>query len=121
LGGEINILMEDVSLSAGELLKVDLSLDAKGIGDLYVALIMPDGNFVTLGDQRLVSNVGEIIPFKRAINFRDKSQLPVIELSLPPGLLAGKYSFAAILVPEGISIYEEKKWKGISSVPWTFN
>lgn len=121
VGGEVNILMDDVSLSAGELLKVDLSLDARGIGDLYVALIMPDGNFVTLGEGRLISNIREVIPFKRGINLRHQTELPVIELSLPPGVSPGQYNFSAILVSEGASIYEEKNWKGISIVPWTFN
>ena len=119
--GSMNISIADTTLTAGEVLKVDLSLSAQGLGDLYIALIMPDGNFVTLGETRLASGISEIIPFRQSISLEDNRNIQVVDVSIPAGVMTGDYSFYAIFVSEGESVLDESNWKGTSSASWELN
>jgi hypothetical protein len=119
--GSISISVVDTTLTVGEVLKVDLSLSAQGLGDLYIALIMPDGNFITLGETRLVSEVSEIIPFRQSISLEDNQNIQVVDVLIPADVMIGDYSFYAIFVSEGESVMDESNWKGTSSASWQLN
>ncbi|MEC8950034.1 MAG: hypothetical protein VYC30_03530, partial [Pseudomonadota bacterium] len=119
--GSMSISIADTTLTAGEVLKVDLSLSAQGLGDLYVALIMPDGNFVTLGETRLVSDVSEIIPFRQSISLEDNQNIQIVDVLIPADVMTGDYSFYAIFVSEGESVLDESNWKGTSIASWELN
>ena len=119
--GSISISIADTTLTVGEVLKVDLSLSAQGLGDLYVALIMPDGNFVTLGETRLASDVSEIIPFRQSISLEDNQNIQVVDVLIPADVMTGDYSFYAIFVSQGKSVLDESNWKGSSSASWELN
>ena len=119
--GSMSISIADTTLTVGEVLKVDLSLSAQGLGDLYVALIMPDGNFVTLGETRLASDVSEIIPFRQSISLEDNQNIQVVDVLIPAGVMTGDYSFYAIFVSQGKSVLDESNWKGSSSAFWELN
>jgi hypothetical protein len=119
--GSMSISIADTTLTAGEVLKVDLSLSAQGVGDLYIALIMPDGNFVTLGETRLASGIGEIIPFRQSISLEDNRNIQLVDVSIPAGVMTGDYSFYAMFVSEGESVLDESNWKGTSSASWELN
>jgi hypothetical protein len=82
---------------------------------------MPDGNFITLGETRLVSEVSEIIPFRQSISLEDNQNIQIIDVLIPAGVMIGDYSFYAIFVSEGDSVMDESNWKGTSSASWQLN
>ena len=119
LEGSMNLSMDNRSLSAGDKLKADLSFSGEGLADVYVALVMPDGNFLTIGSPLVVSGVGEVIPFKQSVPFSSKS-MNIVDITLPEGVASGTYQFYAIAVDEDESLFDEKNWEDTKAVNWTF-
>ena len=119
LEGSMNLYMDNRSLSAGDKLKADLSFSGEGLADVYVALVMPDGNFLTIGSPLVVSGVGEVIPFKQSVPFSSEP-MNIVDITLPEGVASGTYQFYAIAVDEDESLFDEKNWEDTKAVNWTF-
>ena len=67
LEGTMELSMENKTLSAGSQLKADVGFSGEGLADIYIALVLPDGNFLTIGSPLTISDVGQVIPFKVSI------------------------------------------------------
>ena len=119
LEGSMSLSMANKSLSAGDKLKADLSLSGEGLADIYVALVLPDGNFLTIGSPLVVSGVGEVIPFKQSVPFSSEP-MNIVDITLPEGVASGTYQFYAIAVDEDESLFDEKNWEDTKAVNWTF-
>jgi len=121
LSGQLNIEISDSELGAGEKLKAELEISAQGIGDLYVVLLMPDGSYLSLGETRLISGIGEVIPFRESINLSHTEKLSLVDLSLPSGLAQGEYAFYAIFVGEGENAFDPNNWASSISKTWSYD
>ena len=93
------------TLSAGSQLKADLGFSGEGLADIYVAL--PDGNFLTIGSPLTISDVGQVIPFKKSVSFTSKP-MNIVDITLPEGVATGTYQFYAIAVDEDENLFDEK-------------
>jgi hypothetical protein len=69
----------------------------------------------------LISEIGEFIPFREAINSATVETLPLVNLPLPGGLLEGTYTFYAIFVAEKANVYDENNWVSLVSSAWTYD
>jgi len=121
LSGKLDIEISDSELGAGEKLKAELEISAQGIGDLYVVLLMPDGSYLSLGETRLISGIGEVIPFRESINLSHTEKLSLVDLSLPSGLAQGEYAFYAIFVGEGENAFDPNNWASSISKTWSYD
>jgi hypothetical protein len=121
LSGTLDIVIDESELGAGKDLKSNLAINGQGIGDLYVVLMMPNGLYLSLGETRLVSEIGEVIPFREAINLSNVDTLPLINLNLPTGLNKGIYTFYAIFVAENTNVYDTGNWASSTSSAWTYD
>ena len=121
LSGKLNIEISDSELGAGEKLKAELEISAQGIGDLYVVLLMPDGSYLSLGETRLISGIGEVIPFRESINLSHTDRLSLVDLSLPSGLPQGEYAFYAIFVGKGENVFDSNNWASSISKIWSYD
>jgi hypothetical protein len=115
----MSLSLEGSELTAGDTLKVDLSFSGKGLADIYVALILPDGSFLTIGNPLVVSGIGEIIPFKKSVSFEQLSSINIVDVVLPEGLAKGTYQFYAIAVDEDENVFDQKNWESTSIKNWT--
>ncbi|MDA8617201.1 hypothetical protein N9M23_02880 [Gammaproteobacteria bacterium] len=121
LGGELSIEIDDTELGAGEKLKAELEISAQGIGDLYIVLLMPNGSYLSLGETKLISEIGEVIPFRESINLSHTENLPLVDLILPPGLAQGEYAFYSIFVGKGKNVFDFDNWVSSNSKTWSYN
>ena len=121
LSATLDILLDSSDLGAGKNLKASLAVNGQGIGDLYVVLMMPNGLYLSLGETRLVSEIGEVIPFRVATNLSNVDTLPLINLNLPTGLDKGIYTFYAISVAENTNVYDTGNWVSSTSSAWTYD
>jgi hypothetical protein len=121
LGGELSIEIDDTELGAGEKLKAELEISAQGIGDLYIVLLMPNGSYLSLGETKLISEIGEVIPFRESINLSHTENLPLVDLVLPPGLAQGEYAFYSIFVGKGKNVFDFDNWVSSNSKTWSYN
>jgi hypothetical protein len=119
LEGTMNLSMDERNLSAGDKLKADLSFSGEGLSDIYVALVLPDGNFLTIGSPLTISDVGQVIPFKKSVPF-SSATMNIVDITLPEGVAQGTYQFYAIAVDEDENLLDEKNWEDTKAVNWTF-
>ena len=121
LDATLDVVLDRSDLGAGKNLDASLAISGQGTGDLYVVLMMPNGQYLSLGETRLISEIGEVIPFREAINLSTVETLPVINLPLPGGLVEGTYTFYAIFVAEKANVYDENNWISLASSAWTYD
>ncbi|OAD18887.1 Peptidase C13, legumain [Candidatus Thiomargarita nelsonii] len=100
----VQIVLEKDSYRAGEHFKAEL-IENLGWGyDLYVAVVLPDGNFIAL------KNTNEFAPLNQPQNWlkprTQASPVTLLDLILPENLPRGEYCFYGILSPEKESVLE---------------
>ena len=121
LDATLDVVIDRSDLGAGKNLDANLAISGQGTGDLYIVLMMPNGQYLSLGETRLISGIGEVIPFREAINLSTVETLPLINLPLPSGLVEGTYTFYAIFVAEKANVYDENNWASFASSAWTYD
>jgi hypothetical protein len=112
--GAASIEIENLKLGAGRRLKANLAINAQGFGDLYVVLMLPDSSYI-------ISEIGEVIPFRENINLLGLENLPLVDISLPSGLLTGTYTFYAVIVESGADVLDSSNWVSISGIDWSYD
>ena len=121
LDATLDVVIDRSDLGAGKNLDANLAISGQGTGDLYIVLMMPNGQYLSLGETKLISGIGEVIPFREAINLSTVETLPLINLPLPSGLVEGTYTFYAIFVAEKANVYDENNWASFASSAWTYD
>jgi len=105
----LQIQLNQASYKAGDLFKATITEELQWGYDLYVAVILPSGDFITLKEQNGFSNLNEIKTW-----YGNRSQgisNPFLELTLP-ALPAGQYCLFGALSPEGEPpLNAQKYWK----------
>ena len=119
LEGTMELSMENKTLSAGSQLRADVGFSGEGLADIYVALVLPDGNFLTIGSPLTISDVGQVIPFKKSVSFTSEP-MNIVDITLPEGVAPGTYQFYAIAVDEDENLFDEKNWEDTKAINWTF-
>ena len=119
LEGTMELSMENKTLSAGSQLKADVAFSGEGLADIYVALVLPDGNFLTIGSPLTISDVGQVIPFAKSVSFTSEP-MNIVDITLPEGVAPGTYQFYAIAVDEDENLFDEKYWEDTEAINWTF-
>ncbi len=105
----LQIQLNQSSYKAGDLFKATITEELQWGYDLYVAVILPSGDFITLKEQNGFSNLNEIKTWygKRQQGITN----PFLELTLP-ALPTGQYCLFGALSPEGEPpLNAQKYWK----------
>ncbi|MDM8560309.1 C13 family peptidase [Candidatus Parabeggiatoa sp. HSG14] len=100
----VQIVMAKDRYRPGEHFKADL-IENLGWGyDLYAAIVLPDGNFITL------KNTNDFAPINQPRNWlkpRTQNQsMTLLDLTLPENLATGEYCLYGILSPEREDVFE---------------
>ncbi|MEY3220986.1 MAG: hypothetical protein RIT27_2343 [Pseudomonadota bacterium] len=105
----LQIQLNQTHYKAGDVLKATITEELQWGYDLYLAIILPSGDFITLKAQNSFSNLNEIKTW-----YGNRSQgitNPFLELTLP-ALPAGQYCLFGALSPEGEPpLNAQKYWK----------
>jgi len=114
----LKIQLNQANYKVGDLFKATITEELQWGYDLYVAVILPSGDFITLKDKNGFSNLNEIKTW-----YGNRSQgitNPFLELTLPT-LQAGQYCLFGALSPEGEPpLNTQKYWKQTTQC-FTFN
>jgi hypothetical protein len=97
--------------TTGDTLLLDMTINGTGDADLYVAIIFPDGNFMTLGypDEFGFPNTPQ--PYIAAVNIAGEKIYPIFNLLIPQGLALGNYSTCGVLVPPNTDdVLDQSNW-----------
>ena len=118
--GDFSLVLADSTLSVGDILDAKLQLGAEGDADLYVALILPDGNFLTLDNKLNISEANGVIPFMLTTKLENNTEIPVVRLPLGDSIARGSYKFIAVITRAGASLLDESQWLDWSEASFTF-
>lgn len=118
--GNFEVVIKESKLVPGSILDANLNFDASGDGDIYVALIMPDGNFLTLKKGMVISEVNKIIPFALNTQLELSKSINVAQVPLPSSIAEGSYKFLTIVTRAGSELMDDTQWLGWSEASFTF-
>jgi hypothetical protein len=118
--GNFEVVIKESKLVPGSILDAYLNFDASGDGDIYVALIMPDGNFLTLKKGMVISEVNKIIPFALNTQLELSKSINVAQVPLPSSIAEGSYKFLTIVTRAGSELMDDTQWLGWSEASFTF-
>ena len=124
---EMSVKMDlnQTSYTSGDRLIANLESDGTGMADLYIAIVFPNGDFVTLREFTLdltelegwhikwsvLNTPKPYLSFREAGASIYKWLYPIIDLRLPPNLAVGDYSACGVLIqPDAIDVRYQSNW-----------
>ena len=120
LDGSFEIDLDDSALSPGKRLTATVDFDAQGDADVYVAVFLPGGQFVTLDQNLQLSKVGEVIPFMDSISLDDRSELSLFDIPLDESIDPGSYRLIVLVTAAGKNVLDESYWLAFKEANFTF-
>ena len=118
--GNFSLVLADSTLSVGDMLDAKFQLSAEGDADLYVALVLPDGNFLTLDNKLNISEANSVIPFMLNTKLEYSTEIPIVRLPLGDSTSRGNYKFIGVITRAGASLFDDTQWLGRSEASFTF-
>ena len=120
LEGTFEVDLEESALSPGKRLTASVNFDAQGDADVYVAVFLPGGQFITLDQNLKLSNVGEVIPFMDSISLDDRSGLPLFDIPLDDSIDPGSYRLIVLLTSAGKDVLDDSYWLAFKETNFSF-
>jgi WD40 repeat protein len=104
----IKMQLNQNSYKTKEPLQLELKINGQAQIDLYIALILPNGQFITFQDSSTSSlpNVAEI--------YKAKIEEETIPIKLPNGVTLGQYQVCGVLVKPNTEPLKQKNWIDIN-------
>jgi len=106
--------LNNSSYSEGDRMTVDMSVEGSGVTEMYIALVFPSGDFVTLGYPLEVSGTNAILTYLPKERLNGSNSYPILDIDLPPGLATGTYTWVGLLTNKGADILDQSKWVSIT-------
>jgi hypothetical protein len=118
--GTFAVRLEDSDLRPGKRLKATVDLEAKGDADIYVAIVLPNGDFITFNKDLVISGINQIIPFAEFLALEELESLSIIDVPLDDSVASGDYRMVVITTAVGKSIYDQSYWLGFDEITFSF-
>lgn len=97
--------------TAGDTLRLDMTVNGKGEADLYAAIVFPDGNFITIAYPDKLSFLNTTQPYLPAVNIDGKKVYSILNLEIPPSWALGSYSVCGVLTPpKTVDVLNQNNW-----------
>ncbi len=108
----INMGLNNFRYTAGDTFRLDMTMDGEGLADVYVAIVFPNGDFITLTYPEAFSFLNTPNPYRQGVTISGKRVYSsVLDLALPPGLPLGHYSACGVLIqPTAVDILDANNW-----------
>jgi len=105
----VDIVIEKDRYTRGESFQFQL-VEQLGWGyDLYAAVVLPDGQFITLEGPNKFAQLNQAEKWRKPLKYNEK--VTAIDLTLPPDLAVGTYCLYGILSPQGEApLSVQDKW-----------
>jgi PKD repeat protein len=106
----VKMLLNQSSYTSKDPVRVDMRVDGKSLVDLYVALIFPDQNFITITYPLKWSLPKSIQAYKNNLEITKQTTFPIMRTTMPKGIPKGDYSFCGVLVKPGMDANKQENW-----------
>jgi len=98
-----------------------MRVNSKSLIDLYVALIFPDGNFITIKYPFIFSLPKSIQAYKKNVNITKQQTFSIMRIAMPEGISKGNYQFCGVLTKAGIDAIKPENWIHLDCEDFKFN
>jgi hypothetical protein len=85
----------------GDSLHLDMQVNGEAKADLYVAIVLEDGDFMTIAYPLAFSQLNAIQIYQPTIEIAGQKTYPIIDFPLPAGITTGSYHACGVLVLAG--------------------
>jgi hypothetical protein len=106
--------LNNSSYSEGDRMTLDMSVDGSGVTEMYIALVFPNGDFVTLGYPLEVSGTNAILTYLPKERLNGSNSYSILDIEVPPGLATGTYTWIGLLTNKGADVYDQSKWVSLT-------
>jgi Leucine-rich repeat (LRR) protein/PKD repeat protein len=108
----LNLGLNNFRYTAGDTFRLDMTVDGEGLADIYVAIVFPNGDFITLTYPDKFSFLNIPNPYRQRVTISgQRVYSSVLDLALPPGLPLGHYSACGVLVqPTAVNVLDTNNW-----------
>ncbi len=97
---------------------VSVTTSSQPRADIYLALVLPAGDFYCLRDDLSFGPANRPLPLLRDWQVREVSPAPVFSLALPAGVEPGRYEWWLVLIKPGAPVADPSSWLGSAHLPW---
>jgi PKD repeat protein len=92
-------------------LRLDMLINGQGaLVDLYVALIFPDGNWITIAFPFTISMPNSIQVYQQNVEINEQRRLSIMDFPLPTDVAKGNYKICGILTGAGNDPHLPENW-----------
>lgn len=82
----------------GDNFQFDIALNGQKTVDLYAAIILPEGVFITITEPQIISTANAIAPWQQNIEIKEQQSFGIFNYQIQPDLSKGKYTACGVLV-----------------------
>ncbi|MEK8020359.1 MAG: SUMF1/EgtB/PvdO family nonheme iron enzyme, partial [Candidatus Parabeggiatoa sp.] len=93
------INLNQTRYTAGDTLRLDLTVNGQGKADLYTAIVFPDNSFITIAYPDKLSFLNTAQAYLSEMNIDGKRVYSILNLELPASWALGTYSVCGVLMP----------------------
>ncbi|MCP4699109.1 MAG: hypothetical protein GY862_19990 [Gammaproteobacteria bacterium] len=111
----VTILLNQFEYRAGDDFVLDMQVDGQQTVTPYVAIIFPDGNFITYSYRLGFSFTNALYPYRDTLTLNGTRTYPILSFPMPPGLTGGEYQACGALVkPQTQDALNTENWLSVS-------
>jgi WD40 repeat protein len=106
----VKMLMNHKRYTTGEQLRLDMQVNGKTNADFYVAIVFPDGDFITIAHPLNFSWPNVIQAYQNNVEITGQKVYPIMDFPLPAGIESGNYQACCVLVGAGYDPHDQANW-----------
>ncbi|MDM8560308.1 hypothetical protein, partial [Candidatus Parabeggiatoa sp. HSG14] len=96
--------------TTGNPLRLDMQVNRQAVVDLYVAIVFPDGNFMTIAYPLAFSWPNTIQSYQPNVEIAGQKTYAIMDFPLPSDIAKGQYQAYGVLVTAGADPYDQNNW-----------
>ena len=101
--------------TTGNLIRLDMQVNGQAKVDLYVAIIFPDGDFMTIAYPLTFSWPNAIQVYQPNVEIASPKNYPIMDFPLPADIAKGQYQAYGVLVTAGTDPNDRNNWSHFDS------
>ena len=110
LSATVKMLLNQSRYTTGNPLHLDMEVNGKAKVDLYVAIVFPDGTFITIAYPFGISWPNTIQVYQPNVEIAGQKTYAIMGFPLPGDIAKGQYQAYGVLVTAGTDPHDQNNW-----------
>jgi len=106
----VKVQLNQSHYTTGNPIRLDMQVKGQAIVDLYVAIVFPDGDFMTIANPLAFSWPNAIQVYQPNVEIAGQKTYPIMDFSLTANIAKGQYQAYGVLVTAGTDPNDQNNW-----------